>query len=178
MAFALQRFEKPIEAAAFYREAAKLTQKFSPLSAVACLQRAISCFIQQRDYASASFMCDALIVLAASASDPAVVEEIETEERGETSWAGSALPITSAASQAIIEARVTLFLLYLLQRQYTEAKKTLDRLSGGKAALLSDLLNSLLVSTKTNPRCTNSQISTLQRRKMENFYIAWHRSFA
>eukprot|EP01116_Phalansterium_solitarium_P022776 TRINITY_DN764_c0_g2_i1.p1 TRINITY_DN764_c0_g2~~TRINITY_DN764_c0_g2_i1.p1 ORF type:complete len:322 (+),score=73.62 TRINITY_DN764_c0_g2_i1:47-1012(+) len=145
MADHMKTLEKLADAADYFQEAAQLQQTDSPMTAILSLQQAVSCNIRLRDYKSS---CAGLIWAIKLASE--VVSAPQPSDGGDA----HSMPTLSSYGQVLIECRVSLVLLLILQGDFLQAKDFVKKVAddatscgfpAGYCAEFITLLNALVI---------------------------------
>eukprot|EP01102_Stenamoeba_stenopodia_P019441 TRINITY_DN7341_c0_g1_i1.p1 TRINITY_DN7341_c0_g1~~TRINITY_DN7341_c0_g1_i1.p1 ORF type:complete len:316 (-),score=73.36 TRINITY_DN7341_c0_g1_i1:34-981(-) len=117
MAQALKSMNKLLEAAEYFKKAAELQEKDCPINALSTFQEALHCNLLQRDYLSA---CELLNTMIQLASKKSLLSNLSTGTDGNNYY--------SVYVNTIVNCRITLLLLYIVQREFEKANNNIESL--------------------------------------------------
>jgi tetratricopeptide (TPR) repeat protein len=118
MAQFLKSLNKLLEATEYFKKAAELQEKESPINALSMFEEALHCNIIQRDYLSA---CDLLTAMIQLATRTLATKDAHAKAAGEAHSC-------SVYINTIVTSRLTQILLYVVQREFDKANSILELL--------------------------------------------------
>ncbi|EFA82966.1 hypothetical protein PPL_03744 [Heterostelium album PN500] len=168
LATILKKLRKYEESAEYFNKAAEIMRTESPITAINSLKEAIQCKILECDYKGACDLLDTIVTIALE-SMPQENRLNQTIMVNHEQYENHRVPSSISLSlypYALIEARVSLILLYILQDSFLKSQSHLGKLvndindNEGQSSDLTDetiaLLNNLLMA------CERKEINGLQ----------------
>jgi len=155
MAIVLKHLDQTDKAAGYFIQSANLYQIDSPMNAINSLNHAVDCHIKLRDYKSS---CTAIVWIMKLASEANGLSSNEIEINGSGLETGTSLSASSNSStttniasfpvfsKILMESRVSLILLLILESDFQQAKAFIKKLIEDSNESDVDLDDSLLIT--------------------------------